>query len=77
MASLYFTTKPEHFFVNMKIAYFTVDDVVKMRAALNHAENALKRLAIENESWKTIFNGELQQVKEAKEALNEAIRREP
>jgi hypothetical protein len=61
----------------MKIAHFTVDDVVKMRAALNHAENALKRLSMENQSWKTIFNGELQQVQEAKDALNEAIRREP
>lgn len=61
----------------MKIAYLTVDDVVKMRAALNHGENALKRLAIENESWKVIFHGELEQLKQAREALNEAIRREP
>ena len=61
----------------MKVAFLTVDDIVKLRVALNHAENALKRLAMENESWKVIFNGELQQVQEAKDALNEAIRREP
>ena len=61
----------------MKIASFTVDDVVKMRVALNIAENALKRLSSADGTWQIIYNGELNRVKEAKEALNEAIRRDP
>jgi len=61
----------------MKIASFTVDDVVKFRVALNIAENALKRLSSADSSWQIIYNGELNRVKEAKEALNEAIRRDP
>ena len=61
----------------MKIASFTVDDVVKMRVALNIAENALKRLSSADNTWQIIYNGELNRVKEAKEALNEAIRRDP
>ena len=61
----------------MKIASFTVDDVVKMRVALNIAENALKRLSSADNTWQIIYNGELNRVKEAKEALSEAIRRDP
>ena len=61
----------------MKIASFTVDDVVKFRVALNIAENALKRLSSADNAWQIIYNGELNRVKEAKEALNEAIRRDP
>jgi len=61
----------------MKIASFTVDDVVKFRVALNIAENALKRLSSADNTWQIIYNGELNRVKEAKEALNEAIRRDP
>ena len=58
----------------MKIASLTVDDVVKLKVALNNAENALKRLASTDNNWQVIYNGELQQVKEAKEAL---ARRDP
>ena len=61
----------------MKIASFTVDDVVKMRVALNIAENALKRLSSADNTWQIIYDGELNRIKEAKEALNEAIRRDP
>jgi len=61
----------------MKIASLTVDDVVKLRVALNNAENALKRLMATDNSWQVIYNGELQQVKEAKEVLSESMRREP
>jgi phosphotransferase system IIB component len=61
----------------MKVASLTVDDVVKLRVALNNAENALKKLASENNNWQVIYNGELQQVKEAKEALAASMRREP
>ena len=61
----------------MKIASFTVDDVVKFRVALNIAENALKRLSSADNAWQIIYNGELNRIKEAKEALNEAIRRDP
>ena len=59
----------------MKIASLTVDDVVKLRVALNNAENALKRLASTDNNWQVIYNGELQQVKE--EALAAAMRRDP
>ena len=61
----------------MKIASLTVDVVVKLRVALNNAENALKRLSAENNNWQVIYNGELQQVKEAKEALAASMRRDP
>ena len=61
----------------MKVASLTVDDVVKLRVALNNAENALKRLASENNNWQVIYNGELQQNKEAKEALAASMRRDP
>jgi len=61
----------------MKVASLTVDDVVKLRVALNNAENALKRLSAENNNWQVIYNGELQQVKEAKEALAASMRRDP
>jgi len=69
--------KPEPFSIDMKIASLTVDDVVKLRVALNNAENALKRLSAENNNWQVIYNGELQQVKEAKEALAASMRRDP
>ena len=58
----------------MKIASLTVDDVIKLRVALNNAENALKRLVDTENSWQVIYNGEL---KQAKEALAAAMRRDP
>lgn len=61
----------------MKIASLTVDDVVKLRVALNNAENALKRLVDTENAWQVIYNGELKQVKEAKEALAASMRRDP
>jgi hypothetical protein len=61
----------------MKIASLTVDDVVKLKVALNNAENALKRLADTENAWQVIYNGELKQVKEAKEALAASMRRDP
>jgi len=61
----------------MKIASLTVDDVIKLRVALNNAENALKRLADTESAWQVIYNGELRQVKEAKEALAASMRRDP
>jgi hypothetical protein len=61
----------------MKIASLTVDEVVKLRVALNNAENALKRLMATDNSWQIIYNGELQQVKEAKEVLSQSMRRDP
>jgi hypothetical protein len=61
----------------MKIASLTVDDVVKLRVALNNAENALKRLMANESNWKVIYNGELEQVKEAREALSKSMQREP
>jgi hypothetical protein len=61
----------------MKIASLTVDDVVKLRVALNHAENALKRLSSTDNNWQVIYNGELKQVAEAKEALAASMRRDP
>ena len=70
-------TKPGLTLFDMKIASLTVDDVVKLRVALNNAENALKRLADTENAWQVIYNGELKQVKEAKEALAAAMRRDP
>jgi len=61
----------------MKVASLTVDDIVKLRVALNNGENALKRLASEDKNWQVIYNGELQQIKEAREALAASMRRDP
>lgn len=61
----------------MKIASLTVDDVVKLRVALNNAENALKRLMATENNWKVVYNGELDQLKQAKEALSKSMQREP
>jgi len=61
----------------MKIAYLTVDDMVKLRVALNNAENALKRLSESDQgAWRVVYEGELNQVKEAREALSESMRRD-
>lgn len=69
-------TKPELTLSDMKIASLTVDDVVKLRVALNNAENALKRLIDSDKSWQVIYNGELAQVKEAREALSKSMQRD-
>ena len=61
----------------MKIAYLTVDDAVKLKVALNNLENALKRLSFIDDSWKIIYEGELKQAMEAKEALAASMRRDP
>jgi hypothetical protein len=61
----------------MKIAYLTVDDAVKLKVALNNSENALKRLSFIDDAWKIIYEGELKQNEEAKEALAASMRRDP
>lgn len=60
----------------MKIASLTIDDYVKLKIALNNAEIALKRLIAANSDWVTLYNGELNQVKEAKEALAKSMQNE-
>jgi hypothetical protein len=61
----------------MRIAYLTVDDMVKLRVALNNAENALKRLSESDKgAWRVVYEGELNQVKEAREVLTESMRRD-
>ena len=55
----------------MKIASLTVDEIV----ALNNAQNTLERLIKSDESWKTIYEIEVEQVKEAKNILTEIIKR--
>lgn len=60
----------------MKIAYLTVDDMVKLRVALNNAERALQRLCSTQNTWKIVYEGELKQVREAREALAESMRRD-
>lgn len=59
----------------MKIASLTVDEIVKLRVALNNAQNTLERLIKSDESWKTIYEIEVEQVKEAKNILTEIIKR--
>ena len=70
-------TKPELTLSDMKIASLTVDDVVKLRVALNNAENALKRLMATESSWQVIYNGELEQARAAREALSKSMQRDP
>jgi hypothetical protein len=69
--------KPELTLSDMKVASLTVDDVVKLRVALNNAENAFKRLIDLEKNWQVIYNGELTQVKEAREALSKSMQRDP
>jgi hypothetical protein len=69
--------KRELILSDMKVASLTVDDVVKLRVALNNAENAFKRLIDLEKNWQVIYNGELTQVKEAREALSKSMQREP
>jgi len=69
--------KRELILSNMKVASLTVDDVVKLRVALNNAENALKRLIDLEKNWQVIYNGELTQIKEAREALSKSMQRDP
>jgi hypothetical protein len=69
--------KPELILSDMKVASLTVDDVVKLRVALNNAENAFKRLIDLEKNWQVIYNGELTQVKEAREALSKSMQRDP
>jgi hypothetical protein len=69
--------KPELILSDIKVASLTVDDVVKLRVALNNAENAFKRLIDLEKNWQVIYNGELTQVKEAREALSKSMQREP
>jgi hypothetical protein len=69
--------KRELILSDMKVASLTVDDVVKLRVALNNAENAFKRLIDLEKNWQVIYNGELTQIKEAREALSKSMQREP
>jgi hypothetical protein len=69
--------KPELILSDIKVASLTVDDVVKLRVALNNAENAFKRLIDLEKNWQVIYNGELTQVKEAREALSKSMQRDP
>ena len=69
--------KPELTLSDMKVASLTVDDVVKLRVALNNAENAFKRLIDLEKNWQVIYNGELTQVKEAREALSKSMQCDP
>jgi hypothetical protein len=69
--------KRELILSDMKVASLTVDDVVKLRVALNNAENAFKRLIDLEKNWQVIYNGELTQVKEAREALSKSMQRDP
>jgi hypothetical protein len=58
------------------VAHLTVDEFVKLRVALNNAEIAYKRLLALESQWGTIYNGELNQVKEGKEVLAQSMQRE-
>ena len=69
--------KPELTLSDMKVASLTVVYVVKLRVALNNAENAFKRLIDLEKNWQVIYNGELTQVKEAREALSKSMQRDP
>jgi hypothetical protein len=69
--------KRELILSDMKVASLTVDDIVKLRVALNNAENAFKRLIDLEKNWQVIYNGELTQVKEAREALSKSMQRDP
>jgi hypothetical protein len=58
------------------VAHLTVDEYVKLKIALNNAEIAYKRLLAANSDWNTLYNGELNQVKEGKEVLVQSMQRE-
>ncbi len=61
--------RPELTLFNMKVAYLTADQLVKIRIALNNHELALQRLLDMDKSWEPIYRTELMQLKEAKQSL--------
>jgi hypothetical protein len=69
--------KPEPFSIDMKIASFTADEFVKLRIALNNHEVSLQRLLTIDSSLEPLYKTELNQLKEAKEVLSAAMRRDP
>lgn len=59
----------------MNIAALTVDDMIKLRVALINFEVTLNRLIKQDKDWAILYKGQLDQVKEAKQALSDSLNR--
>lgn len=62
--------------MDSKITSLTIDECVIIRAALYRAEITLKRLILENNPNKLIYERELQSLQDAKDTLVAALKRD-
>lgn len=62
--------------MDSKITSLTIDECVIIRAALYRAEITLKRLIIENNPNKLIYERELRSLQDAKDTLVAALKRD-
>ena len=61
---------------NMKAGSVTIDEVVKLRVALNNSINTLNRLIRSEQGLRLFYEGELEAAEEAKAILSQIIKRE-
>ena len=61
---------------DMKAGSVTIDEVVKLRVALNNSINTLNRLIRSEQGLRSFYEGELEVAEEAKAILSQIIKRE-
>ena len=61
---------------NMKAGSVTIDEVVKLRVALNNSINTLNRLIKSDNYLRPFYEGELEAAQEAKAILSEITKRD-
>ena len=61
---------------DMKAGSVTIDEVVKLRVALNNSINTLNRLIRSEQGLRSFYEGELEAAEEAKAILSQIIKRE-
>lgn len=61
---------------DMKAGSVTIDEVVKLRVALNNSINTLNRLIKSDKGLRSFYEGELEAAEEAKAILSQIIKRE-
>jgi len=55
----------------------TVEEIVKLRIALNNAECRVKELmSLRNESWHKLYNIDMDSIQEGKEVLTNIVKRD-
>jgi len=55
----------------------TVEEIVKLRIALNNAESRVKELmSLRNESWHKLYSIDMDSIQEGKEVLTNIVKRD-